>query len=201
MLRRNPRGGEAALASSAIRANGRSRLAVATSARLYSSISVRMSVIAEPTYLRCVPGAAQHEAERSGALQTRDRPIFRACGGPGSAAHRSARAPRCTASGTRVSSHTSRVRDDDQAVEPAFGLAGIDRLGGQHYALLEVLGATGDDEARCRIHQRDIAIGALLALEHVGERLRVGVGVAAPQHLRLDPLEADLLGRDLETAH
>jgi hypothetical protein len=34
------------------------------------------------------PGAVQHEAERSDALQTRDRYELRICGDPGSAAHR-----------------------------------------------------------------------------------------------------------------
>jgi putative tryptophan/tyrosine transport system substrate-binding protein len=49
----------------------------------------------------CVPGAAQHDAQRRGALQTRDLSISGAWNSPGSAAHRSADAPRCTASGTR----------------------------------------------------------------------------------------------------
>ncbi len=35
-----------------------------------------------------VPGAAQHAAKRSDALQNRDLREFRACNGPGSAAHR-----------------------------------------------------------------------------------------------------------------
>jgi putative tryptophan/tyrosine transport system substrate-binding protein len=46
------------------------------------------------------PGAAQHEAKRSGALQTRDRYKLRIWEGPGSAVHHSADAPQCTASGT-----------------------------------------------------------------------------------------------------
>jgi putative ABC transport system substrate-binding protein len=48
-----------------------------------------------------VPGVAQRDAQRRGALQTRDLSISGAWNGPGSAAHRSADAPRCTASGTR----------------------------------------------------------------------------------------------------
>jgi hypothetical protein len=39
---------------------------------------------------------------RSDALQNRDRNKHRICNGPGTAAHRSASATRCTASGTPV---------------------------------------------------------------------------------------------------
>jgi hypothetical protein len=38
-----------------------------------------------------VPGAAQHEAKRNGALLTRDRYEFRPWNGPGSAVHRFAK--------------------------------------------------------------------------------------------------------------
>jgi putative ABC transport system substrate-binding protein len=48
----------------------------------------------------CVTGAAQHGAQRRGALQTRDRSELGIRNGPGSAVHRSAVAPRCTASRT-----------------------------------------------------------------------------------------------------
>jgi hypothetical protein len=54
-----------------------------------------------------VPGAAQREAERNGALQTRDRSRHRLRDGPGSAMHHSLRS-RCIASGTRDS--VGRVR-------------------------------------------------------------------------------------------
>jgi len=37
--------------------------------------------------LRRFPGAAQHEAKRSGALQTRDRYKLGVCDDPGSAVH------------------------------------------------------------------------------------------------------------------
>jgi hypothetical protein len=47
----------------------------------------------ECSYLR-FPGAAQHEAKRNGALQTRDRHIFGAYNDPGSAVHRWRAAPR-----------------------------------------------------------------------------------------------------------
>jgi hypothetical protein len=43
-----------------------------------------------------VPGAAQREAKRSGALQTRDRYELRVWNGPGSAVHRGAE--KCTQS-------------------------------------------------------------------------------------------------------
>jgi putative ABC transport system substrate-binding protein len=49
----------------------------------------------------CFPGAAQHDAKRSDALQTRDRHKIQAWKGPGSAAPHFANAPRCTASGKR----------------------------------------------------------------------------------------------------
>src|SRR5437762_14078586 len=76
-----------------------------------------------------VPGAAQHEAKRNGALQTRDRygiarrktRVNALLGGPGSAVHRFAHAraqrcadapacaPRCTASGRQAKSSRTRV--------------------------------------------------------------------------------------------
>ncbi len=54
-------------------------------------------------YSLSYPGRSAARAKRSGALQTRDRQEFSACGGPGSAVHRFAPrgATRCTASGTR----------------------------------------------------------------------------------------------------
>ena len=49
-------------------------------------------ILVKPRYverkLLRVPGAAQHEAKRSDALQTRDRTKLGVCGGPGSAVHR-----------------------------------------------------------------------------------------------------------------
>jgi putative ABC transport system substrate-binding protein len=48
-----------------------------------------------------VPGVAQRDAQRRGALQTRDLSISGAWNGPGSAMHRTPDAPHCTASGTR----------------------------------------------------------------------------------------------------
>ena len=65
---------------------------------------------------RGVPGAAQHEAKRNGALQTRDRTDVCVLGDPGSAVQRL----RCTASGTRdtlyvvasISARSSDVTSD-----------------------------------------------------------------------------------------
>jgi len=39
-------------------------------------------------FYQCFPGAAQREAKRNGALQTRDRCSHRLRNGPGSAVHR-----------------------------------------------------------------------------------------------------------------
>ena len=60
---------------------------------------------------------------------------------------------------------------------------------------------SGDHETGRGIQDRDVAERTLGALEHVDQRLRVLLGVAAAQRFRLLAGEADLLGRDLERAH
>ena len=47
-------------------------------------------------------------------------------------------------------SHLSAIGDRDQAIEAAFGLAGIDRFGGELDRLLEVLGAPPPRSGRRR---------------------------------------------------
>ena len=93
------------------------------------------------------------------------------------------------------------IGDRDQPVEPAFGLAGVERLGGERDAFLQVLRLAGDHEGGRRIEQRDVAERALLALEHGGQRRRVGLGIAAAQLLGLGRREPDILRRDLEGRH
>ena len=46
------------------------------------------------------------------------------------------------------------VGHHDQPVEPAFGLAGIDRLGGECKARLQIFSFAGDDKRRRGIEQR-----------------------------------------------
>ena len=74
-----------------------------------------------------------------------------------------------------------------------FGLAAVDRLGRERDAFLQILGLAGDHQGRRRIEQRDIAKRALLALEHVAQRRRIRLGIAAAQRLRLGALQTDIL--------
>src|SRR3954447_8731928 len=95
---------------------------------------------------------------------------------------------------------SSGIRYGDQAVEPAFRFAGIHRLGCERDARFQILGATGDDQARGRVEERDVAKRAFSALEHFEQRFRVLLRITAAQAFRLGARETDIVRADLENA-
>src|SRR5215831_2690776 len=102
--------------------------------------------------------------------------------------------------GRRIAS-PSRIRNRNEALEPACGFAGIDRRLCECQRLLEILGASRDHQRRGRVENGDVAESPALALEHVDERLRVLPCLAAAEGFGLDPLQSHLLRRDLESTH
>ena len=98
----------------------------------------------------------------------------------------------------------ARLRAFDTAISrssrPSASPESIDLAASAH-AFLQILGLAGDDQRRGRIEERDVAEGALLALEHVEQRRRV-----VPRHRRrasasgFDARKADILRLDLEGA-
>src|SRR5256885_1443804 len=92
----------------------------------------------------------------------------------------------------------SAARDRDQVFQPRRRRAAVERIGADRDALFQVLGAAGHDQRRCGIQQRDVAVGAGLAVEHARECQRVGIGIAAPKRVAIATSEACILRRHLE---
>ena len=90
------------------------------------------------------------------------------------------------------------VRDHDQPLEPCFGFAGIDRLGGKLDAVLQRLGFARDHQSRCGIKERDVAKRGILAGEDAAQGAGIRRRIAAAQGFRLGARQADVLGRNLE---
>ena len=67
-------------------------------------------------------------------------------------------------------------------------------------ALGEVGGEAGDDQRRAGVEEHDVAVGALLAVEHGAERLGVVRGVAALDGSAGRDGEAGVVGGDGEDA-
>ena len=73
----------------------------------------------------------------------------------------------------------SAARNCDQMFQPRRRGAAVERFRADRDAFLQVCGTAGHDQRRRGVQQRDVAIGARLAVEHVLQRDRVGIGVAA----------------------
>ena len=59
-------------------------------------------------------------------------------------------------------------------------------------------GLPGDHQRGARVHQRDIAIGALRAVQDIAQRFRIGLGLAALERRRGRAGEAGRLGREFK---
>ena len=60
-----------------------------------------------------------------------------------------------------------RIGYFDQPVEPAFGLAAVDRFGRQRGAFFQILALAGDDQCRCCIQNGHVAERARFTFEHI----------------------------------
>src|SRR5205823_1255986 len=73
----------------------------------------------------------------------------------------------------------SFVGNRDELFELCRRRAAVERLYAERNTFLQILGAAGDDQRSRSVQQRDVAIGAGLALEHAAKRRRIGIGIAA----------------------